>query len=266
MGSSITRVSKIEISDKGPVRVISLNRPEVHNCIDGETAEALAEAIMAFEDQDDARVLIIAGSGEHSFCTGADLKAVGSLRGHKHFEASGPLGFARLDPRKPAIAAIDGYCLAGGLELAAWCDFRVASENSTFGGLNRRWGISFIDGGTQRIPRITGMGHGLYLLLTGVQISAERAFELGLVQEVVAPGKALERAIELANQMASYPQASLVADRTAALSGSGMDLDEGLLLERRLGGATLDDEESRAALEGFAKGERPPPPRPLDDR
>ncbi|MEO7802895.1 MAG: enoyl-CoA hydratase-related protein [Actinomycetota bacterium] len=252
---------KVLLGSQGSVRVLAVNRPEVHNCVDGETAEAIAEAIIGFGEDDAARVLIVTGSGDKSFCSGADLKNAQSLLSHKHVEITGPMGFAKLDPGKPTIAAVNGYCFAGGMELAAWCDFRIASSNAEFGALNRRWGVPFTDGATQRLPRIMGQGGALYLIETGVRISAERALSLGLVQEVVEPRKALERALELAERIAGYPQVSLRADRRAAIEGLGRSLAEGLDLEAELCLPTVNEEELTAGLQRFVSGDRPDAPR-----
>ena len=144
---------KLLVERRGPATVLTIDRPEVHNCIDGETAVAIARAVTGFTDDPDARVLIVTGAGTASFSSGADLKHAHELWAHGSFQEAGPLGFARLDPGKPTIAAVNGYCFAGGMELAAWCDFRVAAANAEFGVLNRRWGVPFVDGGTQHTQR-----------------------------------------------------------------------------------------------------------------
>lgn len=253
-------MGKVLVEDRGAVRLLILNRPEVHNCVDGETAAALARTIVEFSEREDLRVLVVTGAGETAFCSGADLKSPDGLRGHEYAEIAGPMGFARLDPGKPSIAAVNGYCFAGGMELAAWCDFRIASANAEFGALNRRWGVPFVDGGTQRFARIAGLGVALYLMETGVRIGADKALQLGFVQEVVGKGKAAHRALELAERIAEYPQASLRADRSAALKGFGLELDEGLLLERELGYSSLNDPQMAEGLERFRRGDRPDPP------
>jgi enoyl-CoA hydratase len=163
------------------------------------------------------------------------------------------MGFSRLTPSKPAIAAIDGWCLAGGLELALWCDLRIATVGSTFGFFERRWGVPLIDGGTQRLPRIVGLGRALDLILSGRAVDAEEAHRIGLLTEVVAAGAHLERALDLAERLASFPQETMLADRRAAIEGLGMPLADGLALEHRLGRETL-----AVALRGaarFAAGE-----------
>jgi enoyl-CoA hydratase/carnithine racemase len=253
---------KVEVRDDGPVRILTINRPQVHNCVDGETAAGLAAAINQFASDEDASVLVVTGAGEKSFCSGADLKNVQTLMSHAAFDTAGPMGFARLDPGKPTIGAINGYCFAGGLELAAWCDFRIAASNAEFGALNRRWGVPFTDGGTQRFMRIVGQGNALWLIETGVRIDATRALQIGLVQEVVATGGALTRALELAHRIAGYPQTSIRADRAAALATFGMSLADGLRFEIDTTLPTGADPEMVAGLARFASHDRPEAPRP----
>ena len=254
---------KVTTEDRGAVRIVRINRPEQRNAVDGETAVGLGEAIEAFAADDGVRVMIVTGEGPLSFCAGADLKNAMTLLEHEYVDKAGPMGFARLDPGKPTIAAVNGYCFAGGFELAAWCDIRIAAGNAEFGCLSRRWGVPYTDGGTQRFARIVGMGNALYLLQTGARIDARRAFEMGFVQEVVPEGQALGRALELAETIASYPnQPGIRADRRAALEGFGLDLDDALLLEARVVRATLDSEEMVAGLQRFATGARDESPRP----
>jgi enoyl-CoA hydratase/carnithine racemase len=255
-------VQRLLVERRAAVTVLTINRPEAHNCIDAETAVAIACSIVEFADDPNARVLVVTGAGPLSFSSGADLKHTQALWVHECFEEAGPLGFARLDPGKPTIAAVNGYCFAGGMELAAWCDFRIAAENAEFGVLNRRWGVPLVDGGTQQLTRMLGLGNALYLIESGVRIDARRAQALGLVQELVPEGQALPRALELAARIAEYPQASLRSDRKASRASPGLRLDEGLLLERQLGAATLEDPEMADALQHFAEGDRPEPPRP----
>ncbi|MHB8513273.1 MAG: enoyl-CoA hydratase-related protein [Actinomycetota bacterium] len=255
-------MSRISVEADGYVRILRIERPEHHNCIDGETAVALCEAVEAFAADEAARVLIVTGRGDAAFCSGADLRNTASLESHAALERAGPLGFARLDPSKPVIGAINGYAFAGGFELAAWCDFRIASKNAEFGVLNRRWGVPLIDGGTQRLPRIVGQGNALYLIETGMRIDAERALRMGFVQEVVPVGSALDRSIEIAQQIAQYPRASLLADRKGALASFGVGLDDGLLMERAFGASTLSDPEMQAGLLRFVSPSRPEAPRP----
>jgi enoyl-CoA hydratase len=250
--------------------VVTINRPEARNAVDGETAGLLLEAVQAFRAHDSLDVLVLTGAGDVAFCAGADLKAAASLMARPGAQESGPMGFSRItDLEKPTIAAVNGYCLAGGLELACWCDFRIADESARFGVLNRRWGVPLLDGGTQRLPRIVGLGNALYLIETGVMIDARHALRMGLVQEVVAKGRApstgsgqaLERALELAKAISGYPQISLRNDRRAAIEGLALSLPEGLDLERRLHEASLRDPAMMEGLRRYAAGERPPPPR-----
>src|SRR5262245_31941295 len=254
---------KVTTEDRGAVRILRINRPDQRNPVDGETAVGLGRAIEAFAADDRARVLVVTGAGERSFCAGADLKNAATLFGHEYTDKAGPMGFARLDPGKPTIAAINGHCFAGGFELAAWCDFRIGAANAEFGCLSRRWGVPYTDGGTQRFARILGTGNALYLLLSGARIDARRAYEMGFLSELVAEGEALPRALELADAIAAYPNfKGLCADRQALLEGLSLDLDDGLLLEAKLVRATLASEELAAGLRRFAGGARDASPRP----
>lgn len=254
----------LRIEQVGPVTVLTLDRPKAHNAIDAPTAVGLAEAIDVFSADGDARVLIMTGAGGKAFCAGADLKGFDSLMSHSRIADAGPLGFAALDPGKPTIAAIEGYCFAGGMELAAWCDFRVAAEHSEFGALNRRWGWSFNDGGTYRLPNAVGMSNALWLAETGIRIKARRAREIGLVQEVVPTGDALSRALTLAEAIAAYPQASLRADRRAILSSPGCTLPDGIAQEAAICRPTLGEDNMRERLDQFARGLRPASPELFD--
>jgi len=232
----------------GPAAVLTIDRPERRNAVDRATAEAFRQGLTEFEADDDARVLVLTGAGGQAFCAGADLKAMNLEVDHP----DGPMGPTRLTPAKPAIAAVDGWCLAGGVELALWCDLRIATPQSTFGLFERRWGVPLVDGGTQRLPRVIGMGRALELILTGRPVEAEEAQRIGLVNEVVEPGKHLERALELAERIAAFPQETMLADRRAAIEGFGLPLAEGIALEHKLGRETL-----RVAVEGaqrFAGG------------
>ncbi len=233
----------------GNVAVLTIDRPQRRNAVDGAAARLLRQGFDRFEDEDEARVLVLTGAGGEAFCAGADLKAIDL----DVDDPAGPMGFTRLTPSKPAIAAVDGWCLAGGLELALWCDLRIATPTSTFGYFERRWGVPLVDGGTQRLPRVVGLGRALDLILSGRPVDAGEAERIGLVNEVVAAGKHLERALELAERIAAFPQETMLADRRAAIEGLGMPLADGLALEHRLGRETLD-----VAVEGaarFAAGE-----------
>ena len=253
---------KVLVTTQDAVTLLTLNRPEIHNAVDGETAEAIGTAVEAFAADEAARVLVVTGAGQLAFCSGADLEHGETLLGHRYTDKAGPMGFAALEPGKPTIGAINGYCFAGGMELAAWCDFRIAAANAEFGVLNRRWGVPLVDGGTQRLPRIVGQANALYLIETGVRINAQRALVMGFVQEIVPAGEALRRALALAERIAGYPQSSIHADRAASLSTFGSTLADGLTIEAEIGRATLLDPEMAAGLERFASGDRPEPPRP----
>jgi enoyl-CoA hydratase len=256
-------MAKVETERKGRLLVVTINRPEVHNCVDGEVAGLLFEAVELFRKDRSLNVLILTGAGDRSFCSGADLKNAGSLLARPGAEESGPTGISRItDIAKPTIAAINGYCLAGGLELACWCDFRIASRNASFGVPERRWGIPLIDGGTLRLPRIVGLGNALYLIETGIVIDADQAFRIGLVQEVVPQGQALPRALEMAEVMSTYPQTCLYNDRRSTYEGISLSLPDGLRLEAKIHQSSLADPEMVEKLRQYAAGQRPPFPRP----
>jgi enoyl-CoA hydratase len=237
---------------EGAAAVLTIDRQERRNAVDGPTAELLHGGFERFESEDDARVLVLTGAGGVSFCAGADLKAIDSFGG-RLMAPEGPMGFTRLTPSKPTIAAISGYCLAGGLELALWCDLRIATAGSTLGFPERRWGVPLIDGGTQRMARVVGLGRALDLILTGRMIEASEALAMGLLTEVVPEGLHLERALALAQGLARFPQSTMLADRRAAIEGLGMTLAEGLDLEARAGPEVFAD--AIAGAGRFAGGE-----------
>ena len=247
---------KARYERRGAAAILTIDRPERRNAVDAETAEELLEGFRSFEQDDDARVLVLTGTGPEAFCAGADLKAIaevgeGDLA--ERIEAvserpEGPMGFTRLAASKPTIAAISGWCLAGGLELALWCDLRIATENARLGYPERRWGVPLIDGGTQRLPRIVGQGRALELILTGRIIEASEALDWGLVNEVVGPGGHLDRALELAEGLARFPQETMLSDRRAALDGLGLPLEQALALEAELGRASIE-----AGIRGAAR-------------
>lgn len=228
----------------GAAAVLTIDRPQRRNAVDDATARGFRQGLRDFEGDGDARVLVLTGAGGEAFCAGADLKALDL----EPDNPEGPMGPTRLTPAKPAIAAVDGWCLAGGVELALWCDLRIATPGSTFGLFERRWGVPLLDGGTQRLPRAIGMGRALELILTGRPVDAEEALRIGLLNEVVPPGGHLERALELAERIASFPQETMLADRRAALEGFGLPLAEGLALEHKLGREVL-----QIAVEGAAR-------------
>ncbi|MCW3069915.1 MAG: crotonase/enoyl-CoA hydratase family protein, partial [Solirubrobacterales bacterium] len=215
---------------RGAAALVTIDRQHRRNAVDGPTAGALHDAYLRFEEDEQARVLVLTGAGGVSFCAGADLKATETFVG-RLMNPEGPMGFTRLTPSKPTIAAISGFCLAGGLELALWCDLRIATEDSTLGYPERRWGVPLIDGGTQRLPRIVGLGRALDLILTGRMLGAREALSMGLLTEVVGAGEHLDRALALAEGLAGFPQRTMLADRRAAIEGLGMPLADGLALE-----------------------------------
>jgi enoyl-CoA hydratase len=240
--------------------VITIDRPERRNAVDPNTADRLLEAYRRFEDDDEARVMVLTGAGDEAFCAGADLKSVAAAMNDEAIaeqwlkpRPDGPLGFSRLTPSKPTIAAISGWALAGGLELALWCDLRIATQTAKLGFPERRWGVPLIDGGTQRLPRIVGMGRALDLILTGRIVEAEEALAMGMLTEVVETGRHLERSLEMAEGLAQFPQETMLADRRSALEGFGLSLEEGLAREAAIGGAVTGVGVKGAAR--FAAGE-----------
>lgn len=240
------------VTADGPVRVIRLHRPRVRNAVDLATARALRRAFGDFAADEEARVAILTG-GEEVFSAGADLSDVEALAGEVLGE-DGPLGFTRKEVEKPTLAAVAGYCVAGGLELACWCDLRIADETAVFGCFERRFGVPLIDGGTQRLPRIIGLGRALDLILTGRPVSPGEALAMGLVNQVVPRGQALARALEIAHALAAFPQTCLRNDRLAVYAGLGTSPGEGLRLEARLGAETLASGEAAAGARAFVEG------------
>src|SRR5271167_430393 len=245
-------MSPVRYERRGAAALVTIDRQERRNAVDGPTAVALHEAYMRFEADEDARVLVLTGAGGIAFCAGADLKATETMAG-RLMSPEGPMGFTRLTPSKPTIAAISGFALAGGLELALWCDLRIACEGSTLGFPERRWGVPLIDGGTQRLPRIVGLGRALDLILTGRIIDAQEALAMGMLTEVVPRGAHLERALALAEGLAGFPQRTMLADRRAAIEGFGMPLADALALEAKAGPAVFED--GARGAQRFAAGE-----------
>lgn len=240
------------IRDDGPVRIIQIDRPQVRNAVDEQTAGALRAAWRDFDADENARVGILTG-GDAVFSAGADLGDLAGLADEVVGE-NGPLGFTRLSVGKPTIAAVAGYCVAGGLEMACWCDLRIADETAVFGCFERRFGVPLVDGGTQRMPRIIGLGRALELILTGRPVTAEEALDMGLVNEVVPPGESLERAVALAHQLASFPQVSLRHDRAAVYAGLGRSLADGLEVEAQLGVDVINSGEPAQGSQAFQEG------------
>lgn len=237
---------------QGAAALVTIDREQRRNAVDGPTALALHDAFERFESEEDARAMVLTGAGELAFCAGADLKSLDTFADRLQ-APEGPMGFTRLTASKPTIAAISGYCLAGGLELALWCDLRIATESATLGFPERRWGVPLIDGGTQRLPRVVGLGRALDLILTGRLVSAAEAHAMGMVTEVVANGTHLQRALELAEGLARFPQQTMLADRRAAILGMGMSLRDGLSLEAQAGPDTYA--QAVAGAQRFVAGE-----------
>jgi enoyl-CoA hydratase len=241
----------------GPVAVVTIDRPEVANAIDRPTAELLADAFRRF-DEDEAAVAVLTGANA-TFCAGADLKAMrepGAPRASRvEPDGDGPVGPTRMLLSKPVIAAVEGHAVAGGLELALWCDLRVAARDAVFGVYCRRWGIPLMDGGTIRLARLVGHSHALDLILTGRGVSGEEALRMGLANRLVEPGTTLDAAVELAREIASRPQAALRSDRRSSYEQWSLPLDEALLNEYRHGMATRETGEMFGGLERYAAGE-----------
>jgi enoyl-CoA hydratase len=243
----------VRIMKDGPVTTVTLDRPEVRNAVNRETAAALADAFRAFDEDADARVGVLYGDHGH-FCAGADLKAMAEGRPNRvEPEGDGPMGPTRLRLTKPVIAAIAGYAVAGGLELALWCDLRVMEANAVVGIFCRRWGVPLIDGGTVRLPRLIGLSRALDLILTGRPVDAAEALTMGLANRVVPPGTSLRAAQELARDLAHFPQTCMRNDRLSAYEQFDRSLEEALRLEFQRGLPSLM--EAASGVRRFAEGE-----------
>lgn len=241
----------------GPVTTISINRPEARNAVDRPTADALADAFRAFDADDDASVAVLTGVGG-TFCAGADLKAIGTAEGDRVNriapDGDGPMGVSWMRLSKPVIAAVSGYAVAGGLELAVWADLRVADETAVFGVFCRRWGVPLIDGGTVRLPRLIGGSVAMDLILTGRPVDAAEALRIGLANRVVPAGSALETAQELARDIAAFPQTCVRQDRLSVLEQDGMDETAAMANEFEHGMVSVAAD-SVGGAERFASGE-----------
>jgi len=271
------RYQHIDYTREGPVTIITFNRPEVKNCIGTRMHRELVDAFNCFRTDDEARVAVITGAGDSAFCAGGDLKsdfgageptdhpdpdaavlcpvAPADVARHNRGEAPGILGPSRwTDIYKPIIAAVNGIAYAGGFEWACFADMRIVEEHASFGITCRRWNIGLADGGSQRLPRIVGMGRALELIITGKVIDAQEAYRIGLANEVVPKGKSLDRAVELARFIASLPQPAIRADKEAAIRGFGQDLREGLRIEAECFNRLLTTSDSRAEfIEGLRR-------------
>lgn len=236
----------------GPVALVMIDRPARRNAVDRETADALSRAFDDFEHNDALSVAVLTGTGR-TFCAGADLHAFAQGDGNRlEPEGDGPMGPTRRVLSKPVIAAIEGYAVAGGLELAIWCDLRVAARDAILGVFCRRWGVPLIDGGTVRLPQLVGLGRALDLILTGRAVEADEALRIGLVDRVCKPGRAIDEALALARSIAAFPQACLRADRASTMSGLGVPRDRAMASEFDVGYAVL--EEARTGARRFAEG------------
>ncbi len=244
------------ISNDGPVRIITINRPEHRNAVDGPTAALLADAFRSFESDDSAAVAVLTGA-DGTFCAGADLKAMGTSRTNRvdiDMAADGPMGPTRMNFSKPVIAAIEGFAVAGGLELAVMCDLRVAARDAEFGVFCRRWGVPLIDGGTVRLPRMIGQSHALDLILTGRSVSGDEARWMGLANRLTEPGEALARAVDLARQVAAFPSTCMRSDRASSFAQWDLSMAEALANETRMGLEVLKSGETLAGAQRFAAG------------
>ncbi len=241
----------------GPVAVVTIDRPEVANAIDRPTADALADAFRRFDADVDVSVAVLTGSNG-TFCAGADLKAMrqpdASRVTRVEPDGDGPVGPTRMLLGKPVIAAVEGHAVAGGLEIAAWCDLRVAAEDAVFGVYCRRWGIPLMDGGTVRLARLIGHSHALDLILTGRGVSGDEALRMGLANRLTEPGQALPAAVALAHDVASRPQAALRSDRLSSYEQWSLSVEDALAVEYRHGMETLQTGELVGGLERYESG------------
>ncbi|MDQ3878617.1 MAG: crotonase/enoyl-CoA hydratase family protein [Actinomycetota bacterium] len=244
----------VRFNSAAPVALVEIDRPEVRNAVDGPTARALVDAFERFESDDDLLVAVLYGAGG-SFCSGADLKAMANDPPRANpIDPGGiaPMGPSRMVLSKPVLAAVEGYAVAGGMELALWCDLRIAGRDATFGFYDRRWGVPLIDGGTVRLPRLIGHSRAMDLLLTGRSVGTDEAYQIGLVNRVVDAGTAVEETIALANELARFPQAVMRADRLNAIEQWGAPLGDAMRMEFDRG--TRAGAESVAGAARFASG------------
>lgn len=245
---------RIITEKNGGVTTVIINRPEVRNAVDRPTAEELSEAFRAFESDDEAHAAVLTGAGG-SFCAGADLKGFAEDRANRMAEdGDGPMGPSRMRVKKPVIAAVEGYAVAGGLELALWCDMRVVSRNAVFGVFCRRWGVPLIDGGTVRLPRLIGLSRALDMILTGRPVEADEALGMGLANRVVEPGTARAEAEALAQQIIRFPQQCLLSDRRSAYEQFDFSFTEAMKHEFLIGLKTIESGETLDGATRFTRG------------
>jgi enoyl-CoA hydratase len=244
----------VRVERAGAVSTIILDRPERRNAVDGVTAQQLADAFRAFDADPAARAAVLWGAGG-TFCAGADLKAIATATGNRlDPDGDGPMGPTRMLLSKPTIAAVSGHAVAGGLELALWCDLRVVEEDAVMGVFCRRWGVPLVDGGTVRLPRLIGLSRALDLILTGRAVDAREAERIGLANRVVPSGQGRVAAEALAAEIAAFPERCVVSDRRSAYESVGVDVESALAREFELGRATIDSGESRQGAARFADG------------
>lgn len=244
----------VDFETDGAIAVVTINRPAARNAVDGPTAKALAEAFRRFDADDSLQAAVLTGAAG-TFCAGADLKAVATGNGNRVTpEGDGPLGCTRMLMTKPVIAAVEGFAVAGGLELALWCDLRVAARDATFGVFCRRFGVPLVDGGTIRLPRLIGMSRALDMILTGRGVEGEEAIAIGLANRLVDPGQTLAAALELARQITSFPRGAMRGDRLSAYEQWGMGLPDALANEYEHGIAVIRSGETRDGAARFAEG------------
>lgn len=245
----------VRIDKNDSVGTVILDRPEARNAVDRPTAEALHDAFLELDSDDEVLVCVLWGSGG-TFCSGADLKAIGTERMNRvEWEGAGPMGPTRLAMSKPVIAAVEGFAVAGGLELALWCDLRVATRSASFGVFCRRWGVPLIDGGTVRLPRIVGQGHAMDLILTGREVTAPEAQAMGLVNRIVPEGDARSAAETIAHELSSFPQLCMGNDRRSVIDSFDVSFDAGMQREFELGVATIASGEMFDGAERFVEGQ-----------
>ncbi len=243
----------IRVERRGPVTTVVLARSERRNAVDAPMADELVDAFTAFDQDRDASAAVLCGEGEH-FCAGADLKALGTERRNRVAEdGAGPMGPTRMRLTKPVLAAVEGYAVAGGLELALWCDLRIAARDAVFGVFCRRWGVPLVDGGTVRLPRLIGAGRAMDMILTGRPVDAAEALSFGLANRVVPPGEARSAAERLANELSRFPQSCLRNDRRSVLHQEGRDLDQAMAFELSVGRQSLAADAGEGAAR-FAGG------------
>ena len=251
--------STVRYETEGPVAIVTIDRPAVRNCVDRPTAAALADAFRRFDADDDLVAAVLTGApgddGKGGFCAGADLSAISDDRGNViRAEGDGPMGPTRMQLSKPVIAAVEGHAVAGGLELALWCDLRVAAASAVFGVYCRRWGVPLIDGGTVRLPRLIGHSRAIDMILTGRPVSAGEAVEIGLANRLVDDGEAREAAVALATSLAGFPQGCLRSDRQSAIEQWELGPGEAMANETRLGLEVVASGETRTGATRFAGG------------